>query len=280
MSIVTFWNNNKEQCGSTSSCIAVATQMAIEHNMKILLMSTSLNDSLMKDCFWHEKKSRLSGLFGPNTSFVDQNGIEGLDRVIRSNKVSPNIIKDYTKVVLTDRLEILLSLNGEKSQYEAIQQKFSQIMLLANQYYDMVIVDLDKNLNFNIKEEILKNSDLIITLLSQRQKEIEKIMNEREQEKIIRKRNSLYAIGKYVKESKYNVKNISRNILKQRQTINVIPYNHLFFEASQEGNVLDLFLNFLRLNDQADENYQFFNEIKSLSKQINERIKELSQILE
>ena len=44
MSIVTFWNNEKEQTGKTASIVAIATYMAIQHNYKVLLISTSLND--------------------------------------------------------------------------------------------------------------------------------------------------------------------------------------------------------------------------------------------
>ena len=40
--------------GNTSSAVALATQMAIDHNMKILLLSTSLNDNIIKDSFWKE----------------------------------------------------------------------------------------------------------------------------------------------------------------------------------------------------------------------------------
>ena len=36
MSIVTFWNDDREQTGKTLTSVAVATRMAIEHNLKIL----------------------------------------------------------------------------------------------------------------------------------------------------------------------------------------------------------------------------------------------------
>ena len=34
MSIITFWNGTKEQCGNTASALALATYMAIERNIK------------------------------------------------------------------------------------------------------------------------------------------------------------------------------------------------------------------------------------------------------
>ena len=38
MSIVTFWNNKKEQTGKTLSIAAISTYMAIEHNKRILIV--------------------------------------------------------------------------------------------------------------------------------------------------------------------------------------------------------------------------------------------------
>ena len=75
--------------GNTSSSIAFATQVAIEHNIKVLLISTSFKDSIIKDSFWQEQKKRTFGIFsGNNRSSIDNNGVEGLDRVIRRDRKS------------------------------------------------------------------------------------------------------------------------------------------------------------------------------------------------
>ena len=42
MSIVTFWGNGREQTGKSLSMVAIATQMAIEHNYRILLISKQM----------------------------------------------------------------------------------------------------------------------------------------------------------------------------------------------------------------------------------------------
>ena len=44
MSIVTFWNDDREQTGKTLTAVAMATAMAIDKNYKILLISTSSNN--------------------------------------------------------------------------------------------------------------------------------------------------------------------------------------------------------------------------------------------
>lgn len=272
MPIVTFWNGTKEQCGSTSSSLAVATQMAIDHNMKILLVSTSLNDKLIRLSFWKEKKGGLASVFGSSTkNIIEKNGIEGLDRVIRSNKITPSIITDYTQIVLTGRLEVLPGMEDSGAQYDIIKERYAKIIEFANSYYDMVIVDLDKRLGAN-QEQILKMSDVVVAVIPQRREEIEKVLKKVQESTLIKQNRVVYELGKYIGSTKYNAKNISRNILKQKDIVNTIPYNSLFFESTQEGTVVDLFLNFMRINDR-DENFTFVSEIKRLIETIQMKIK-------
>lgn len=267
MAIVTFWNSTKEQCGTTSSAVALATQVAIEHNIKVLLISTSFNDRTIKDSFWKENKKSPIGLFTNNRYDLVNSGIEGIDRALRSNKVSPDIIKDYTQVVLTERLEILLGLEGNQGQYDLIKEKYPQIISLAGKYYDLVIVDLDNNVGEKITNDILKESDVIVSMVSQRVNQIEKAKENYEKSSLLKYENSIITIGRYMDDSKYNVKNISRIILKSKDLVNTIPYNSLFFDAIQEGKTIDLFLSLIRIKER-DINYLFIQEIKRLYENI------------
>ena len=58
MSIITFWNDDREQSGKTLTAVAVAINMAMERNSKILLISTSVADSTIKKCFWDDEKTK------------------------------------------------------------------------------------------------------------------------------------------------------------------------------------------------------------------------------
>ena len=263
--------------GTTSSCIAFATEIAIQHNMKVLLVSTAFNDSLINESFWQDKKKKSFSLFGGSTKGkeVETSGIVGLDRMLRSNKLSPDIITDYAKIVLTNRLEILPGIENDKEQYKQVKEKYAQIISLAGKYYDMVIVDLDKSVGKQAEIDILNISDIVVALVTQRAKQIEKIQNMINEGEILKEQNTVMAIGRYVEESKYNAKNITRNLLRKKDLINTIPYNTLFFDSTQEGTVIDLFLNFMRIKDR-DTNYTFVEEIKRL----NETIKGKLEILQ
>ena len=270
MPIVTFCNGTGEQCGTTSSSVAFATQVAMEHNMKILVLTTSFNDSLIKDCFW--KQTKRSIFFKSANQGIENAGIEGLNRLIRSNRITPDSITDYTKVVLTGRLEILLGIEGNTEQFELVKDRYPIIIDQAGRYYDMVVVDLDRGIGEQTTTEILKKSDIVVAMVSQRSKSIIKTKELISQSDFLKDENTLITIGNYMKKTKYNAKNITRNLLKRKNIINTIPYNNLFFEASQEGKIIDLFLRFMSLNEK-DENYFFISEIKRLHENINTKLK-------
>ena len=72
MSIVTFYNSSIEQTGKTMSIAAIATYMAIEHNYRILVVSTTNRDDSLKRCFWEEKKKRLHAVIPhSDISYID-----------------------------------------------------------------------------------------------------------------------------------------------------------------------------------------------------------------
>ena len=271
MPIITYWNTTRDQTGQTLAAIATVTKLAIDQNVKVLLISTSLNDDTIKKSFWSEKKSVLGGIFGTNNNLINQSGIEGLDRIVRSNKISPETIKDYTRVILKNRLEVLLGVTGTEEQYNAISKQYLEIIVLASKYYDYVFVDLDKRLSHVLQKEILKRSDLIVPIVSQKETAFQEYEKYFEQVPEINPNRILYAIGRYNDKVKFNYKNISRNLLKIKESINTIPNNNLLFEASQDGKVFDLIMNISSLKGK-DENTEFLKEINRLIKDIKERI--------
>lgn len=275
MSIVTFWSNGKEETGKTLSIAAIATYMAIEHNYKILVLSTGYKDKTLKNCFWEEKKIRKNlGLFGPNTDIALEEGITGLAKVMNSNRLTAEDITNYTKIVFKDRLEILQSFSGEKSDYDNIKQIYPDIINLANNYYDLVFVDLDNELGENLKNQIMENSNLIVANISQRLSSINKFMELRKEKPILNSKKVLLLIGRHDKYSKYTVKNITR-YMGEKNKVSTIPYNTLFFESAEEAKVPDLFLR-IRKIDEEDRNGFFLSEVKRTAENIIYRLQDLA----
>lgn len=279
MSIITFWNDSREQTGQTMATVAVATRMAIERNIKILLISTSMNDSTMKKCYWTQENVRTSGLFSAKTSNVAvENGIEGLFKLITSNKLTPSIITDYTRVVFKGRLEVITGFTTPQTEtqdylesFKKIENSYIELIRTANQYYDMVIVDLDKRLSSKVKEDILKVSDVNVFVLLQKMESMNRYNEIKNNEY---KFKCIPVIGKYIKEYKYNSKNIARQ-LQEKKELDLIPFNLLYMEAAEEGKVADLFLKLKNVKDKTDENYIFMQCTLNLTNNILRRLQEL-----
>lgn len=283
MSIVTFWNDDREQSGKTLTSVAVATRMAIERNYKILLISTSFLDPTIKNCFWGNEVSRNLKLFGGKLNNIAvENGIEGLSKLIAANKLTPDVITDYTKVIFKGRLEVLNGFNGMKDAdemtniktYEKIAEGYVDLIRTANQYYDMVLVDLDKTIFAGIREKILEISNVNVMVFSQKKESLDRYIKYKENASSGELNKLVPVIGKYMDQSKYNLKNIMKYI-GERKEINVVPFNMLYFEAAEEAMVTDLLLRLKNVKDTSDENYIFMQDVLNLIDKIIKRLQEL-----
>ena len=270
MAIISFWNSGKEETGKSSSIAAITTFLAIQHNYKILVLDTKYNDYFYQDCYWQEDKT--AKLINNNNASIGQ-GISGLSKAILSNKTSPEIITNYTKIVFKDRLELLTETNSTKEQYETNKKIFKDIAKIASKYYDLVFVDIAKDLEEDVKESLMEVSDLVVVNLQQRLRTINDFLMAKHEDPILRDAATMPIFGKYDEESKYNVKNVAR-YMKEKRGVCAIPYNTLFFEASNEGKVADFFIKFRKISPK-DKNFVFISEVQKTTEQIIERLKEL-----
>ena len=282
MSVITFVNNLEEETGKTMSLVAIATHMAINNNNRILIISTTDKEDKINNCFFEEqqtKKMRL-GILGNRTSAIDsESGIEGIAKIARSNKLTPELITNYTKVVFKDRLEIILGADKNKipqteDNEKEITDEYINLISVARMYYDKIFVDLDSNLSEEIRQKIVDISDLVIVNTSQNFSSLKKLKEKKENSELLQSPKTLILVGRYDKFSKYNVKNISR-FLEEKNLILTIPYNTLYFEAADEAGVPDLFLRFKKISDSDDRNALFASEVKRAAENIIYRLQEL-----
>lgn len=273
MAIISFWSNTTKQTGQTMSAVAAATSMAIEHNYKILLMSTAYNDDTLELCFGSGGNKKLLNKITEGTTVAVDNGIEGLSKVANSGRLTPELIQNYTRVVYKNRLEVLFSYKEvedrpTKEEYLKAKEKYKDIVQNANKFYDIVFVDLNKGTNEEMVRDILSISDVVVYNLEQKMHEINSFV----ENDFKKKKNIILNIGRFDSYSKYSVKNISRYVGINKE-ITAIPYNTLYFEASNEENVADLFLNIRKLSE-TDKNTEFVKKVQYLVETIIYKIQE------
>ena len=274
MAIITFRSNELKETGQTLSMVAVATQMAIEHSYKVLIVSTNFKDQTLENCFWDLNKINNANNFSEKAKVGVDSGVEGLIKVLVSNRTSTEIIKNYSRTVLKDRLDILLSpVTQDYKEYTQICENYQEILKMANRYYDLVFVDLTNRMNEEQAQNIINVSDVIIFNITQRLKNINDFMELKETDEFYRRKNVMLLLGRYDAHSKYNVKNVTR-YMKEKKQILAIPYNTLYFEACSEGKVIDYFLR-LKNIDENDRNHIFVSEITRANASILFKLQEL-----
>lgn len=258
MAIITFWNNSKSgHIGQTSSLAAVATLMAVEHNYKILLISTEVGDKELDKAYGVAENVAMKFLGLKEAKF--NSGIEGIMKLANSGNLTPQLIGNYTKIVLKNRLEVIAGKNEideeENEKFDA--NGYPNVIKIANQYYDMVFVDLDRGLESNLTRRILEVSDLIICNMEQKIEEVEKIVTLQKQEEIINGKNIMYLLDRYENNSKYNAKNIIRNS-RMKKDLYTVPYDLMYSDALQDGVVDQWMLNPKIRKATIEEEHGFF----------------------
>lgn len=278
MAIVTFWNNNTGKIGQTHSALAIASYMGVEHNYKILLMSTKYNDRVSVNAFGANQRAKTLKILTEDKNSIDlESGIEGMSKLAAASRLAPEMVQNYTKIVYKNRLEVVA---GPKRRaeldYDKVYRSCRDILNVAKRYYDIIFVDLNNGIETDTTKEILKMSDVIILNIEQKPAEFEKIMELKENQELFPMKKVISLINRYDRKSKYSSKNISRE-LGEKKEILTVPYCNLFSEAVQEGETAEFFLNTrIKKLDGLDDRTSFFiNELKRDTERVIYKMQEL-----
>lgn len=253
--------------GQSMTLAAVATTLAINYNYKILMINTKHNDKSLEYAF--EPKNNLNTLFTKGKMDLET-GLSGVAKAIMSNKTSPEIITNYTKIIFKN-LELLTDMNVTNEDFDRYISYLKEIIKLANKYYDVVLVDLEGSLESTNIKQILEFSNVNVIGLVQNINKIDNFIEQKAENTLLREDNILVTIGKYDDKSKYNVKNVSKYIKQKR--VYKIPYNTIFSMDAPEGKVADYLIKFRRINS-THVNAQFINSIYEFTEDIVKTIRE------
>ena len=277
MSVVTLWNAIEKECGQTSSAIAIATYMAMEHNYRILLIDACFHDNTIEKAFWKKRENKtLRELTGGKIDI--SSGAEGLISAVASNKATPEIVTNYTRIVFKNRLDILLGLKTEvREDHEKSMMLYKDLISTANKYYDIVFVDLSKGTERPSSEAILKISDVILYTMPPNLNNIDKYKELKVNENsIVSKPKVIPLLARCDESSSYNIKNTTRYI-KEKNTIACVPYNVRFMEATNEAKTATFMTNIKLSQSGLSVNGGFFQELNRTAKIIIDKIRELNK---
>ena len=274
MAVVSFWSDDSKDTGQTLSIVAIATYMSVEHNYKTLVIDATMDDDTIERCFWSTDANKDIKKMLNKGKLDIASGTEGLMSAISSNKTSPEIISNYTKVVFKNRLDILLGLKTKSiSQHEKILALYTDLITAANKFYDLVIVDLSKTADRESTHKILKLSDVIIYTMSQNMRQINRYVELKSAMPELSKHNVIPLLTKVDPSCKYNPKNVATYI--KNRNLAYLMYNSSFLEAASEASVARFFLNTRISKNARDKNSQFLNSVSEASREIMNKFEEI-----
>ena len=244
MPIVSFWNPTGEgQVGTTATMCAIANSVAIRNpNYKVLLAQTHFQNHKMESAYFNMDRMRNKG--ADDTADI---GVDALERLLRSNKITPESVKIYSKVI-GNTIEVLYgSFKGDKDSFNRVLETVPFMLDYAAQCYDMVFVDLTKGTDVKEVNDILAKSDVIVVTLNQDKEILNKLQDQFNTLKILQEKPVLPVFCRYDSFLMYNDRNILRtyNFKFDKRDTYTIPYNSKFFDAMNNGKSLDFFVDHL-----------------------------------
>lgn len=267
MAIITFWNDGKVETNQSMTIAAVATAIAINYDYKILVVNTKHYDTSLEHAF--EPKNNINSIFSKGKTDLAM-GISGVAKAIASHKTSPEIITNYTRIILRN-LELLTEKKTDEDEFDRYKGYIKDILKLANKYYDLVLVDLEGNIEEREVKEFIEMSEVNVATLVQNLNVIDDYIKLREKNSIMQDKKWIVSVGKYDAKSKYTVKNISKYI--KWKNVYGIPYNTMFSMDAPEGKVADYIIRFKRIKP-THVNYEFIKSVDKEAEQIVSMVKE------
>lgn len=276
MAIIAFWSGSKKETGQTVSIASIATHMAVEHNYRILLIDATFDDDTLERGFWKiEKKSNFTTLINKGKMDISS-GAEGLVSAVASNKATPEIITNFTRVVLKNRLDIVCGLKTKVyAEFRKSLMLYKDLIKTADKYYDLVFVDLPKTLDDEITKTLLETSHIIFYTFTKNLKQADEYLeNMSKYAEILKREKVIPLLTNSDEDTVYNVKNYTRYIGEKKEICSV-PYNSSFVRNISEAGIASFFLNFKKTDKIFDKTAEFIKAVEKVCKKIEDKLKEL-----
>jgi len=268
MPIISFWNpTDSAQTGTTATMVAVANSIATRYpKYKMLLTQTHFSNMKMESSYFNMDKLASKG----NLDDITDTGIDALERLLRSNKISPESIQVYSKLK-GKSIEVLYgSFKNDKDSFNRVLETVPFLLEYAVQCYDLVLVDLTKGTSVKEVNDILQKSDLIVVTMNQDKEVLRKMMKQFDTLKILQEKTIVPVFARYDRFLTYNARNILRtfNFKFDKREAYVLPYNSQYFDACNDGKALEFFIENMNADVATDRNGYFINEVAKVTDRV------------
>lgn len=259
---IAYWGSMHGQPGATSNLLATSIYMcaAMKARVAVLQSHFSMNNLSYP----------LIGLSDGIATFRDT-GIDALLRDYKSRPLTEDVIISDGMSLLSRQYSLFSGTgNRNKDTYEKeMLMCFNSITEEIAKYNDYVFIDISSGYS-RLSQKIVKDADILVINMSQNRQVINEYINEP-----IEHDNIIYLFGNYNKNSKYNLKNLSRMYPAFRKNSYSIFYNVDFQDAQNDGKTIEFMLKNLNCSE-LSVNYDFMQSVKMLSEEIKRRGDEIA----
>lgn len=264
---IVFWSPIATSMGQTHASIAISTLMAIEEDFSNILLHGHWQAKKIESSYTEYNSLKAQNVF--NSSSI---GITALARLVESNKLTPESIRNYAKPVLKQRLDVMYGTNvSSREQFDQLTNSLNTVIKKSAETYDLVWVDLPKSDEKSYITSALESADYIICTINQEEVSLVETIDKYLNNDIIKNKPKMLLMCNYEPKSKYNIQNIRRKY-GIKENILCVPHNYIFTDACNDGTVIDFFYKNIGA-DKTDYNGYFIHEIRNIIKLILEHVK-------
>ncbi|MGG3806078.1 hypothetical protein [Metabacillus fastidiosus] len=270
MSTVAFWGPVHGQVANTSNLVAASSILAIEEDVRVMITQTQLAHSTLESAFLKDQDE------GDLLAFSDT-GLDALERLARSKRLTPEKVADYTIPVLHNRLELLLgSARPKNLLQENTNSVLDTIFTVAKKHYDYCFIDVHSGTRNSMTNRVLEEADMIVVNLNQNIQLLNRFFSKEDWLEALDNKPYVIVLSQYDPNSQYSVKNIKRRY-NCKQPILTVPYNTAFRDSCNDRNTIEYFLRATN-NSKKSENAFFVSEVRKLVNEIRNVTGKIQQI--
>ncbi len=256
---IAFWSPVPGQAGTTGNMLAVAVMSSMILKKNTLLLHNHFGD-----------KSLEKAVLGKDTGteLFENIGLDSLIRNIKISELSHDIIHNSSLSLYNNRLHILPGTTKENRHlYETeLSLTLPAILRSADKFYDMVFLDMVSGYEENSKK-YREECDLIVVNLTQNRN----MINDYFLKYHLPEEKTIYLIGKYNPNSRYNLTNLERCFHMLKNKTGIIPYNVEFMDAAIDGKIMNYFIKTI-INGKGEANLYFIKKVKKAAALIFDRL--------
>lgn len=243
--LIASWSPYSGQAGVTSNSIAIAVELAIRHNIRVLITHTHTNKLDMERAFLNINEEELIG-----SPKVKDTGLDAACRNAQVNRLNTDTLQVYTDNIIEGRLDLLAGTLRDKENLSRDHDiNVQKVLRCAVSKYDVVVVDLNSGTEDSLTKMILDKADIILLNVSQNYANLKEIFIDKKYSNFINKDKQLVVVGRYESKSTHTIKYM-KNTFRLKETVFGVPYCSDFNDAIN-GNYI---VRFLKTNSETSSN--------------------------